>query len=98
MPDTLTPAEREAALAGLDGWIYDPAASAIRRDFRFSGFSEAFAFMTRVALLAEHADHHPELWNAYGRVRVTLSTHSAGGLTRKDTEMAARIDGLLQGS
>ncbi len=94
----LTPADREAALAGLDGWVYDPATDAIGRDFRFAGFSEAFAFMTRVALLAERADHHPELWNAHGRVRVTLSTRSVGGLTRRDTALAARIDELLRGA
>lgn len=95
MPDTLTPAEREAALAGLDGWIYDPAASAIRRDFRFSGFSEAFAFMTRVALLAEAANHHPEWSNVYSRVSIRLTTHDAGGLTAKDAALAEAIDRLL---
>ncbi|MBK8084583.1 MAG: 4a-hydroxytetrahydrobiopterin dehydratase [Devosia sp.] len=95
MQQTLSPSDRETALAGLNGWIYDPAADAISHDFRFTGFSEAFAFMTRIALLAERADHHPDIANSYDRVRVTLSTHSAGGLTDRDIALAGAIDGLL---
>ena len=88
----LTDREREAALQGLDGWTYDEARGGIARSFRFSDFSEAFAFMTRVALAAEQADHHPEWTNVWNRVDILLTTHSAGGLTSKDVELAKRID------
>lgn len=95
MADKLTPEAREAALTRLNGWIYDPAADAISHDFKFTDFSEAFAFMARVALAAHAADHHPEWSNVYNRVRITLSTHSAGGLTEKDMALAEAIDQLL---
>ena len=95
MVDKLKPAEREAALLKLNGWIYDPKADAISHDFKFKNFSEAFSFMTRVALAAEKADHHPEWSNTYNKVLITLSTHSAGGLTDKDVALAGRIDKLL---
>ena len=96
MVERLSTAECEAALAGLDGWSFDSAAGAIRRDFRFKDFSGAFGFMSRVALLAEKADHHPDWSNSYNKVSISLSTHSAGGLTRKDIELAAAIDALLE--
>lgn len=95
MPEKLSAADREAALAGLNGWIYDAAADAISHDFKFRNFSEAFGFMARVALLAEKADHHPDWSNSYNKVSITLQTHSAGGLTRKDTGLAAAIDELV---
>lgn len=95
MAAKLTPAEREAALAPLTGWTYNVAAGAISRTVKFKDFSEAFGFMTRVALLAEVADHHPEWSNVYSSVSITLSTHSAGGLTAKDTALAIAIDKLL---
>mgnify|MGYP001267571475 CR=1 FL=1 len=95
MADKLTPETREAALSRLNGWIYDPGADAISHDFKFTDFSEAFAFMTRVALAAHAADLHPEWSNVYNRVRITLSTHSAGGLTEKDVALAEQIDQLL---
>ena len=87
--------EREAALAGLNGWVYDGAADAISHDFKFKDFSEAFAFMTRVALLAQSAGHHPEWSNVYNKVSITLTTHDAGGVTSKDVELAAAIDKLI---
>ena len=90
----LTDEEREAALAGLPGWRLDDAAGAIRRSFRFGDFSEAFGFMTRVAMAAEKADHHPDWSNSWNRVDIALSTHSAGGLTALDVEMARMIDAL----
>ena len=96
MADKLTPKNREAGLARLNGWIYDPAGDAISHDFKFKDFSEAFGFMTRVALLAQAADHHPEWNNVYNRVRITLSTHDAGGLTEKDVKLAEKIDQLLK--
>lgn len=95
MVDKLTPKSRDAALLRLKGWIYDPGADAISHDFKFKDFSEAFGFMTRVALLAQSADHHPEWSNVYNKVTITLSTHDAGGLTKKDVELAAQIDQLL---
>ena len=90
----LTDEERDAALAGLSDWRLREDGLAIARDFRFADFSEAFAFMTRVALLAEKADHHPEWSNVYNRVHVTLTTHDAGGLSERDVTMARAIDGL----
>ncbi|HEY0026253.1 MAG TPA: 4a-hydroxytetrahydrobiopterin dehydratase [Allosphingosinicella sp.] len=90
----LTVDERDAALAGLPEWRFDAEAGAIRRSFRFGDFSAAFAFMTRVALAAEKADHHPDWSNAWNRVDIALSTHSAGGLTRLDIDMAGTIDAL----
>lgn len=92
MAEKLEPAQREAALMKLNGWIYDPAADAISHDFKFKTFSEAFSFMTRVALAAEKMDHHPDWSNVYNKVRITLTTHSAGGLTAKDMALAEKID------
>ena len=88
----LTESERDAALAELSDWTLRDDGLAITRDFKFADFSEAFAFMTRVALLAEKADHHPEWSNVYNRVHVTLTTHDAGGLSARDVKMARAID------
>jgi 4a-hydroxytetrahydrobiopterin dehydratase len=90
----LTDAERAVALAGLPGWTLRPDGLAISRDFKFADFTEAFAFMTRVALHAEKADHHPEWSNVYNRVQVTLTTHDAGGLSQRDVNLAKAIDAL----
>lgn len=87
--------EREAALGRLKGWVYDEGKDAISHEFKFKDFSEAFAFMTRVALLAQAADHHPEWSNVYNKVSIALSTHDAGGLTAKDVSLAEAIDRLL---
>lgn len=95
MVEKLAPAVREAALLKLNGWIYDPKPDAISHDFKFKNFSEAFAFMTRVALAAEKLDHHPEWSNVYNKVTITLTTHSAGGLTDKDMKLAERIDRVM---
>ena len=84
--------EREAALAELSGWTYDAERDAIRRRFTFADFGEAFAFMTRVALAAEKADHHPDWSNAWNKVDILLTTHDAGGLTRRDVDLAQKID------
>ena len=83
---------RAEALKALPGWRYDPDARALRRSFRFRDFSEAFGFMTRAALAAEKADHHPDWSNRWNRVDVALTTHSAGGLTTLDIAMAKAID------
>ncbi len=84
--------ERTAALAALHGWAEVPGRNAITKHYKFNDFNEAFAFMTRVAMAAEKADHHPEWFNVYNRVEVTLSTHDAGGVTRKDIALAAFMD------
>lgn len=97
MVEQLNEDERAAALDRLDEWNYDDARDALTRSFLFADFSEAFAFMTRVALLAEKADHHPEWSNVWNRVDILLTTHDAGGLSRRDVRMAEAID-LLQSS
>jgi 4a-hydroxytetrahydrobiopterin dehydratase len=91
----LSESERADALAGLNGWSFDAARNGIVRSFKFADFSAAFAFMTRVALEAEKADHHPEWSNVWNKVDVLLSTHDAGGVTEKDIALAAKIEGLL---
>ena len=91
----LTGKERDEALGRLNGWVYDEGADAITHEFKFKDFSEAFAFMTRVALLAQAANHHPEWSNVYNKVTVTLTTHDAGGLSAKDVSLAEGIDKLF---
>lgn len=95
MVEKLGKTEREAALSGLSGWVYDEADDAIDRVFKFKNFSEAFAFMSRVALAAEKAGHHPDWSNSYNTVTIRLSTHDAGGLSAKDIELAKAIDTFL---
>lgn len=95
MVEQLNEAERAAALDRLGEWDFDDARDALTRSFLFADFSEAFAFMTRVALLAEKGDHHPEWSNVWNRVDILLTTHDAGGLSARDVEMAAAIDNLL---
>ncbi|MEO6152216.1 MAG: 4a-hydroxytetrahydrobiopterin dehydratase [Croceibacterium sp.] len=90
----LPAAERTAALSGLPEWTQRGDGLAIERKFAFADFSAAFAFMTRVALLAEAHDHHPEWSNVYNRVAITLTTHDAGGLSERDITMARAIDAL----
>ncbi|MCR8724862.1 4a-hydroxytetrahydrobiopterin dehydratase [Frigidibacter sp. ROC022] len=94
MTELLTGETRAAVLDPLlaDGWIETEAGTALTKTFTFHNFSEAFSWMTRVALLAEKIDHHPEWTNVYKRVEVRLSTHSAGGLTALDVEMATAMD------
>lgn len=76
----------------LPGWAEVPGRDAAQKTFKFADFNAAFAFMTRVALAAEKADHHPEWTNVYNRVEVTLSTHEAGGLTERDALLARFIE------
>ncbi len=87
----------EAALAGLDGWMLAADGDAIARTFTFRNFSEAFAFMTRVALAAEKMDHHPDWSNVYKTVEVRLNTHDAGGLTALDFDLAKKMDRIFGG-
>ena len=89
----LDPAARATALKGLPDWRDVFGRDAITRKFEFRDFNAAFAFMTRVALLAEKMDHHPEWSNVYNKVDATLSTHDAGGVTEKDIAMATAMDG-----
>lgn len=91
----LTDEERETWLSALPQWTLAREGAAIERRFTFPDFSGAFAFMARVALLAEKRDHHPEWSNVYNRVDIVLTTHDAGGLSLRDVKMAKRIDGLL---
>ena len=94
MIEPLSEAERIDALDGLPDWDHDDGRDAITRSFLFADFSEAFAFMTRVALLAEKADHHPEWSNVWNRVEILLTTHDAGGLSVRDIAMAQAIDAV----
>lgn len=94
-PARLTEEQLAAGLAALPGW--EREGDALRRSFRFADFAAAFAFMTAVAADAEELDHHPDWTNVYDRVDVRLSTHDAGGLTRLDLELAARIDARAGG-
>jgi 4a-hydroxytetrahydrobiopterin dehydratase len=89
----LTGDARSNALAKLSDWKLVDGRDAITRTFTFKDFNEAFGFMTRVALLAERMDHHPEWFNVWNRVEVTLTTHDAGGVSERDVEMAAVMDG-----
>lgn len=82
----------EAALARLEGWRAADGRDAIVKEFRFKDFNAAFGFMSRVALHAEKHDHHPEWFNVYNRVEVTLATHDAGGVTNLDVELAHFMD------
>ena len=95
MVDQLTEDERADALDELDEWDYDEGRDAISRRFLFPDFAAAFAFMTRVALLAEKADHHPEWSNVWNRVDVLLTTHDAGGLSARDVALAEAIDAIV---
>ena len=88
----LTESEREEALASLDGWAFDTARNGIAKRFVFADFPAAFAFMTRVALAAEKADHHREWSNVWNKVDILLSTHDAGGVTGKDIALARQIE------
>ena len=85
---------RLEALRVLPLWTYDAEAMGIRRTVRFADFGAAFAFMTHVAILAEKADHHPEWFNVYNRVEILLTTHDAGGLSKRDVDLAVQIDSI----
>ena len=95
MVEQLNEAERAAALDRLGDWDYDDARDALTRSFLFADFSEAFGFMTRVALVAEQMNHHPEWSNVWNRVDMLLTTHDAGGLSERDVTMAHAVDRLL---
>ena len=92
MPEKLNGPTRAAALAGLPGWSDCEGRDAIAKSFVFKDFVAAFAFMTRGALAAERLNHHPEWFNLWNRVDVTLSTHDAGGVTAKDIALAKALE------
>jgi 4a-hydroxytetrahydrobiopterin dehydratase len=96
MVEQLDEDARATALDELGEWDYDDARDALTRQFVFADFVEAFGFMTRVAILAEKADHHPEWSNIYNRVDVLLTTHDAGGLSARDVALAKAIDALVE--
>ena len=94
MSSKLTGDARKSALAGLKGWSETSGRDAITKKFVFKDFNQAFGFMTRAALIAEKMDHHPEWFNVYKNVEVTLSTHDAGGVTELDIKLAGEMDRL----
>jgi 4a-hydroxytetrahydrobiopterin dehydratase len=91
----LSPAARAAALDKLTGWRIVDGRDAIQRTLTFKDFNAAFGFMSRVALMAERMDHHPEWFNVYNRVEITLSTHDCGGLSERDVTLATFIDSIV---
>ena len=95
--EKITGDARERALleARGRGWAVVEGRDAITKKYAFKSFNEAWGFMSRVALYAEQLDHHPEWFNVYNRVEITLSTHDAGGLSELDFKLAAQIDALL---
>ena len=97
MAQKLTGPARIDALRKLDGWSEIAGRDAIGKKFVFKDFNQAFGFMTRAALVAEKMDHHPEWFNVYKAVEVTLSTHDAGGVTELDIKLAAEMDRLAGG-
>ncbi|XP_067278813.1 pterin-4-alpha-carbinolamine dehydratase 2-like [Pseudorasbora parva] len=92
--DWLSPAEREQVLLELKatGWVELDERDALYKELHFKTFNQAFGFMCRVALQAEKMDHHPEWFNVYNKVQITLSTHDCGGLSKKDIRLAKFID------
>ena len=97
MVERLTEEERDRALRDLPRWRKKPRRDAIARSFVFDDFAAAFAFMTRVALIAEKMNHHPEWSNVYNKVEVTLTTHDAGGLTSRDLKLVRAMDDFAGG-
>ncbi len=96
MAAKLTEDQRASDLAALlqNGWAHDPERDAISKTFKCKNFVEAFGFMTRAAIHAERLNHHPEWFNVYNRVEVTLTTHDVNGLSPLDIELAGILDGL----
>ena len=94
MAERLSAEARRSALQGLSGWSEVPGREAIAKTFTFKDFNEAFGFMSRVALVAEKRDHHPEWKNVYRTVEVVLATHDAGGVTALDIELAKAMNAI----
>jgi 4a-hydroxytetrahydrobiopterin dehydratase len=96
MVERLSADARKSALTGLPGWTETPGREALGRTFTFRDFNEAFGFMSRVALVAEKTDHHPEWRNVYKTVEVVLATHDAGGVTARDIELAKAMNAIAR--
>ncbi|WP_454623815.1 4a-hydroxytetrahydrobiopterin dehydratase [Bradyrhizobium cenepequi] len=96
MAERLSADARKSALKELAGWSEVPGHEAIAKTFTFRDFNEAFGFMTRVALVAEKRDHHPEWKNVYKTVEVVLATHDAGGVTALDIELAKAMEAIAK--
>ena len=94
MVERLTGAARHTALRELHGWVEVEDRDAIRKSYHFGNFSEAWGFLSRIALAAEKMDHHPEIFNVYNRVEIILSTHDVEGLSERDVRLAQAIDEL----
>src|SRR6202140_4068366 len=94
MVERLTGAARSTELRQLKGWSEVEDRDAIRKSFHFSNFSEAWGFLSRIALIAEKMDHPPEIFNVYNRVEIILSTHDADGLSERDIRQAEAIDAI----
>ena len=95
MTEKLSESEKQDGLARLAAtdWSHDAERDAIRKTFQFKTFVEAFGWMTRMAIIAEKMNHHPEWFNVYNRVEVVLTTHDAGGLSALDIALAEKMDG-----
>ena len=98
MVNPLSPEERDAFFRNNPGWTAVEGRDAAFKSFQFADFNAAWGFMTRVALAAEKADHHPEWFNVYNKVEITLTTHDAGGLSERDVRFAAFIDKAAAGA
>jgi len=92
MSGVLSQAERESALAELDGWSSVEGRDAIHKSFKFKTFNQAFGFMSRCAMAIEKMDHHPEWFNVYNRVDVTLTSHDVGGVSQRDIDLATKMN------
>jgi 4a-hydroxytetrahydrobiopterin dehydratase len=90
--EKLSPAAAAALLATLPNWKHDPQRDTITREFVLTDFAQAFAFMTQIAMQAEKCNHHPEWFNVYNRVNITLTTHDVNGLSQRDIDLARYID------
>ena len=94
MVERLTGKAKQTALASLKHWKKVGGRDAITKEYRFMDFNEAFGFMSRVAIKADQMDHHPEWFNIYNRVEVTLTTHDANGVSERDIALAKFMDGI----
>lgn len=92
MIEKLSPQSAAELLATLKQWKHDPLRDAITREFVFADFAQAFAFMTQIAVVAEKRNHHPEWFNVYNRVTITLTTHDVNGLSQRDIDLARYAD------
>ena len=95
--EKLSAKDIQQALEKLEGWVLNDTGLILRQKFKFKNFNQAFSFMTAIALEAEKKDHHPDWSNSYDQVEISLSTHSAGGITLKDIELAAFINNQFKG-